>query len=62
MSIVTDNGKQFNNQEMKKLCENFHIIRHSSTIYYPQGNGQARASSKTIVKILKKTMNDSGHA
>ena len=60
MSIVKDHRKQFKNQEMKKLCEKFHIIHHSSTIYYPQGNGQAEASNKTIVKILKKTVNDSG--
>lgn len=29
--------------------------------YYPQGNGQAKASNKTIIKILKKTVNDAGH-
>lgn len=25
---------------------------------YPQGNGQAKASNKTILKILKNTVND----
>jgi len=31
-----------------------------STPYYPQSNGQAEASNKTILKILKKTVNEAG--
>lgn len=33
---------------------------HFSRPYYPQGNGQAEASNKTILKILKKFVNDAG--
>ena len=43
-----------------ELCEQFHIQHHFSSPYYPQGNGQVEASNKTIVKILKKTVNDAG--
>lgn len=32
-----------------------------TTPYYPQGNDQAEASNKTILKILKKIVNDTGH-
>lgn len=59
-SIVTDNGGQFKNQDIDDLCENFHITQHCSSIYYPQGNGQAEASNKNILKILHKTVSKSG--
>eukprot|EP01018_Ginkgo_biloba_P026264 Gb_10067 [translate_table: standard] len=31
-----------------------------STPYYPQGNGQAEASNKTLIKIIKNIVNDKG--
>jgi transposase InsO family protein len=58
--IITDNGRPFKNQDVDELCEQFHIQNRFSTPYYPQGNGQAKASNKTILKILKKIMNDAG--
>lgn len=58
MTIITDDGRPFKNQDVKELCENFYIQHRFSTPYYPQGNGQAEASNKTILKILKKTVNE----
>lgn len=58
MTIITDNGRPFKNQDVKELCEQFHIQHRFSTPYYPQGNGQAEASNKTTLKILKKTVNE----
>lgn len=55
MSIVTNHGKH-----IKELCEKFHITHHYSTIYYHQGNDQAKVSNKIIVKILKHIINDVG--
>lgn len=60
MSIITDNGLPFKNQDVRELCEKFHIQHCFSTPYYPQGNGQAEASNKNILRILKKTINDAG--
>lgn len=60
-SIITYNGRPFTNQDFHELCEKFHIQHHFTTPYYPQGNGQAKASNKTILKILKKIVNDMGH-
>ena len=51
-SIITDNGGQFKNKDLKELCNKFRIMQHWSFIYYPQGNGQAEASNKAILKIL----------
>ena len=38
----------------------FRITQHWSSIYYPQGNGQAEASNKAILKILHHTIRKSG--
>ena len=46
--IITDNGKNFKNKEVLALCKAYHIWISFSTPYYPQGNGQAEATNKTI--------------
>ena len=58
--IVTDNGGQFKNKDLKQLCKKFQIKQNWSSIYYPQGNGQAEASNKTLLKILHRTVHKSG--
>lgn len=60
MSIVIDNGMPFKNHEVKELSEQFHIQQRFATLYYPQSNGQAKATNKTILKILKKVVNEIG--
>ncbi|MQL85079.1 hypothetical protein Taro_017590 [Colocasia esculenta] len=54
-SIITDNGPQFISQELQDLYKKYNITLHHSSPYYPQGNGQAEATNKTLLKILKKT-------
>lgn len=56
--IIIDNGKKFNNKYIKKLCEIYHIKKIFSTPYYPQGNGQAKATNKTLCSILIKIINE----
>jgi len=34
--------------------EAYHIKHRRSTLYYPQGNDQAKATNRVILKILKK--------
>lgn len=58
--FVTDNGRPFKNQEVKELCDKFHIQQRFATPYYPQSNGQAEATNKTILKILKKVVTNTG--
>ncbi len=55
------NGMPFKNQEVATLCRKFEITQHFSTRYYPQGNGQAEATNKIILKILKKIVDTAGH-
>jgi transposase InsO family protein len=59
-TIILDNGTPFKKQDVRELCKKFHIQHRFSTPYYPQRNGQAEATNKTILKILKKTVNKVG--
>ncbi|XP_024171595.1 uncharacterized protein LOC112177546 [Rosa chinensis] len=52
--IVTDNGTPFVNQEVSKMLRGYGIKHRKSTPYYPQGNGQAEATNKTLLRILSK--------
>ena len=58
-ALVADNGPIFISEEFNRLCKKFGITLHHSSPYYPQGNGQAEATNKTSVKIIKKTVEDS---
>lgn len=60
LAIATDNGHPFKNKDVHELCEKFHIKHHFSSPYYPQSNVQAKASDKTIIKILKRVFNYAG--
>ncbi|KAL6222940.1 hypothetical protein ACLB2K_006330 [Fragaria x ananassa] len=52
--IVTDNGTPFVNREVSDMLKGYGIKHRKSTIYYPQGNGQAEATNKTLLRILSK--------
>ena len=51
MSIVTDNGKQFKNHEMKKLCENFILF----TILLQYIILKVMVKLKPLIKLLLKS-------
>lgn len=59
-SIMTNNGGQFKNKDLDELCEKFKIKQQWSSVYYPQGNGQAKTSNKNLLTILHRTVNKSG--
>ncbi|XP_062021384.1 uncharacterized protein LOC133737941 [Rosa rugosa] len=52
--IITDNGTPFVNQEVSKMLKGYGIKHRKSSPYYPQGNGQAEATNKTLLRILSK--------
>jgi len=55
-----DNGENFTGKDIKEFCKNMKIDQRFSLVYYPQGNGQAEATNKTIKKILAKTIQQNG--
>ncbi|CAL2271165.1 unnamed protein product [Prunus armeniaca] len=52
--IVTDNGTPFVNKQVSSTLSGYGIKHRRSTPYYPQGNGQAEATNKTLLRILSK--------
>ncbi|KAK1550949.1 hypothetical protein Q3G72_027475 [Acer saccharum] len=54
--IVTDNGSQFISYDFKNFCDKYAIKLSFSTPRYPQANGQAESTNKTIVTTLKKRL------
>ena len=56
--IVSDNGTPFVNKDVCKLLDHRHIKHRRSTPYYPQGNGQAKATNRVLLKILSKMVHE----
>ena len=53
--IISDNSTPFVNSDIRKMLEFCQVKHHRSSPYYPQGNGQAEATNKTLIKIINKT-------
>ncbi|KAI5317816.1 hypothetical protein L3X38_037523 [Prunus dulcis] len=51
-SIVTDNGRQFDNAKFKQFCSNLKIRLCFASPAHPQSNGQVEAVNKIINKTL----------
>ncbi|XP_008463403.1 uncharacterized protein LOC103501574 [Cucumis melo] len=54
--IVTDNGRQFANTLMDKLCEKFNFKQYKTSMYNAAANGLAEAFNKTLCSLLKKVV------
>ncbi|XP_058180036.1 uncharacterized protein LOC131298571 [Rhododendron vialii] len=55
-AIITDNGRQFIGQKYRALLDEYGIKWDTSTLAYPQGNGQAEAANKAISYGLKRRL------
>ena len=55
-SIVSNNGPQFDSRVYRNLCQELKIKNLYSTPRYPQSNGLAEASNKTLLTALKKRL------
>ena len=54
--IIIDNGKEFYNKSMDKLCNDFGFKQHNSSMYNALANGLAEAFNKTLCNLLKKVV------
>ena len=55
-SLISDNGLQFESRAFCEFCSDLGIKKKYSTSAYPQSNGQAEATNKTIVNGLNKKL------
>ena len=57
-TIITDNGTIFTAESSKNTRRSLKIRLEQSTPYYPQANGQAKASNKVLISILEKIIKE----
>ena len=57
--LVVDNGTQFQNNKLKELCNTYHIRLNFAFVSYSQSNGQAEATNKIILNMIKKSFEQS---
>jgi hypothetical protein len=55
--LVNDQGNHFINRTVDTFTQEFMITHHKSMTYYPQRNGQAKLTNKTLGKIVIKIVN-----
>ena len=54
--LLTDNAQAFKSKAMVAFYEKNGIILKHSTPYYPQGNGLAESTNKSIIQSIKKLL------
>nr|CAN69925.1 hypothetical protein VITISV_027208 [Vitis vinifera] len=55
-TIIADNGPQFDSIAFRNFYSELNIQNSYSTPRYPQSNGQAKATNKTLINALKKRL------
>ena len=55
-AIVTDHGSHFQHYMVEELTFKLGMLHNSSTLYYPQANGQVEAMNKFLVTMLQRTI------
>jgi hypothetical protein len=56
--LVTDNAAAFKAEALVDMCKSMGIQLVHSTPYYPQGNGLAESSNKSLIKIIRKLLEE----
>ena len=51
--LVSDNGKQFDNESFRDFCSQLGIRNHYSSTAHPQANGQVEVTNRSLLKIIK---------
>ena len=58
--MISDQGSHFLNNLVHDLMNHYVVVHKKSTPYYPQANGLAELTTKTLQTILKKLVNENG--
>ena len=61
-AFVTDNIKLFDYELFRKWCVELYIWNYFSSSGHPQANDQVKATNKTLMKTLKKKLDDKKRA
>jgi hypothetical protein len=60
--IITNNSQAFKYVSMINFSQKYNIILGYSTTYYSQGNGLAKYSNKSLIKIIKNVLTENKKA
>ena len=52
VTFVSDNGPQFNSEEMRIFAKEYGFQHTTSSPYYPKSNGQAERTIRTVKHLL----------
>jgi transposase InsO family protein len=55
---MTDQGTSFVSGQVREFIESYKIKLFNSSPYYAQANGQPESSNKTLIKLIKKKIED----
>jgi hypothetical protein len=56
--LTTDQGSSFISHQVRDFVESVKIKLLSSSSYYAQANDQAESSNKTLIKLIKKKIEE----
>jgi len=56
--IVIDNAQDFKSMAMIRFFQKYNIMLGNSKTYYPQGNGLAKSSKKSLITIIKNVLTE----
>jgi hypothetical protein len=56
--LATDQGSSFMSHQVREFVESLKIKLPSSLSYYAQANGQAESNNKTLIKLIKKKIEE----
>jgi transposase InsO family protein len=57
-TLTTDQGSSFMSHQVREFAESLKIKLLSSLPYYAQANGQAESINKTLIKLIKKKIEE----
>jgi hypothetical protein len=57
-TLTTDQCSSFMSHQVREFAESFKIKILNSSPYYAQANGQAESSNKTLIKLIKKKIEE----
>ena len=60
--LITDNAQAFSSSRLVKFCNEYNIVLSHSTTYYPQGNGLVESSNKSLMRTIKKLLQENKRA
>jgi hypothetical protein len=57
-TLTTDQGSSFTSGQVREFADSYKIKLLNSSPYYAQANGQAESSNKTLIKLIKKKIEE----